>query len=443
MKTPDTDHSLRRIKEEIRADAQLARARAAQSSRPVLAPKVLGDIAPVRNEFAIDELASSHFIDFIEQAYAALLRRSPDSAGLEAQARLLEAGNSKIEILGNLRYSREGRAIGVRVPWLWPRFLLAKATHIPIVGYAIEWLMCLGGLPRLLRHQRAADAYNAARKRVIKEDLARWTAQVEGLRDETARLERGQLAAVMQLQQLGERFEPVHAEVGKAFHEIRDLRHLVLSMNHWLASLRQNLAALEAAEVEQMRKADLLHADVAERSLKADQQRPARLEQWATGFAERLPPSAEVLDIGSGLDWLQSLSRCGVSVTAVNQNSEIGQRIRDAGITIAVAEPSVVLARIADQSLDGVTILDFASVLRSMPAVILLDILRRVLRPGGQVLFGVGPEAATISDRLEGRASALVDGDLIERALQVSGFVEIRRIASVDDSQCVIASQTR
>ncbi len=389
----------------------------------------------------IDELASFHFIEFIEHAYAALLRRTPDSTGLEAKIRLLEAGRSKIEILGNLRYSGEGREIGVRVPWLWPRYLLAKSTRIPILGYAIEWLMCLGGLPRILRHQRAADAYHAARIHVIERDIAKLAEQIDTLRDETMRLERGQLAAAAQLQQFGERFVPVHAEIGKAFHEIRDLRHLVLSMNHWLASLRQNLAALETAEAEQARKADVLHAGVAEQMLKADQRRPIRLEKWAGNFAEGLSASADVLDIGSGLDWLQSLSRRGLNVTAINPNNEIGQRIRDAGITIAVAEPPVVLARIADQSLDGVTILDLAPLLRGMPAVILFDILRRVLRPGGQVLFGMGPESATITDRLEGRASALVDGDLTEHALQVSGFVEIRRIDSADNGYCVVASQ--
>lgn len=397
----------------------------------------------MRDLYTIDELASFHFIEFIERAYAALLRRTPDSAGLEAQVRLLEAGRSKIEILGNLRYTEEGRAVGARVPWLWPRYVLAKSMRIPIVGYVIEWLMCLGGLPRMLHHQRAADAYHAARQHVFVRDLAGLAGQLDALREETLRLEHEQVAAAAQMQQFGERFAPVHVEIGKAFHEIRDLRHLVLSMNHWLASLRQNLSALEAAEAEQARKADVLYADVAGRMMDADRQRPIRLERWAESFVQGLAPAAEVLDIGSGIDWLQELARRGVTVTAVNPNNEIGQRIRDAGITSAVAEPSVVLARVADQSLDGITILDLASLLRGIPAVILFEILRRVLRPGGAVLFGIGAESATITDRLEGRASALIDGDLIERALQASGFVEIRRIDSVDNSYCVIASQPR
>ena len=441
MKKPDAVNSLRRIKEEIRAEAQAARTRAVQTPRAAAAPRAFGEIAPARNAVSIDELASFQFIEFIEHAYSALLGRSPDSAGFTAQLRLLEAGRSKVEILGNLRYSGEGRAVGVRVPWLLPRYLLAKTMRIPLIGYAIEWLVCLGGLPRILRHQRAADAYHEARNRVLREDLAALVAQIQPLREEIARLHREHTEVVAQMHALGERFVPLHAEIGKAFQEAGELRHLVLSMNHWLASLRQNLAALETAESEHLRKADAVHADVAARLLDSDPLRPARLRHWAAGFAADLPPAAEVLDIGAGLDWLQSMSSRGLAVTAINQNTEIGQRIRDAGITVAVAEPAVVLARIADHSLDAVTILDLASILRGLPAVILLDILRRIVRPAGQVLFGMGAESATIADRLEGRARAQVDGELIERALQASGFVRIRQVVAAGDSYCLIASQ--
>ena len=441
MKKPDADNSLRRIQEEIRAEAQVARTRAAHNPRAAAAPRAIGEVAPARTAVSIDELARFQFVEFIEHAYSVLLGRSPDSAGLTGQIRLLESGRSKIEILGNLRFSGEGRAVGVRVPWLLPRYLLAKAMRIPLIGYAIEWLVCLGGLPRLLRHQRAADAYHAARDHVMREDLAVLGVQMQPLREEVARLDREGAELGVQMQALGERFAPLHAEIGKAFQEARELRHLVLSMNHWLASLRQNLAALETAESEHLRKADAVHADVAVRLLESDPQRPARLRHWAAEFAAGLPPAAEVLDIGGGLDWLQSMSSRGLAVTAINQNTEIGQHIRDAGITVAVAEPSVVLARIADHSLDAVTILDLASILRGLPAVILLDMVRRIVRPSGQLLFGMGAESATIADRLEGRARAQVDGELIERALQASGFVRIRRVVAADDSYCLIASQ--
>lgn len=441
---PDTDNPLRRIKEEIRADAEAAHARALQSTNNSVAPRAIGEIEPERNQFTIAELAGFPFIEFnefIERSYAALLRRTPDSTNLAAQIRLLDAGRSKIEVLGNLLFSGEGRAVGVRVPGLYPRYLLAKATRIPVFGYAIEWLMCLAGLPRILRHQRIADSYHAASFHAVRKELAGVTDQIELLRAETSRLDRQRTDIIAQMQQLGERFVPVHAEIEKASHDTRDLRHLVLSMNHWLATLRQNLAALESAETEQARKRNVLHAEVSEKMLQADQQRAGWLEQLAENFTQGLSSTADVLDVGGGLDWLQTLSRRGVNVTAVNQNNVIGQRIREAAIASDIAEPTAVLARIADCSLDAVAILDLASLLRVMPAAVLVDILRRVLRPTGRVLFGIGAESATIADRLEGRANVLIDCDLIERILQVSGFVQIKRITVSGSSDFVLASQ--
>jgi SAM-dependent methyltransferase len=441
VKKPVAENPLRRVKDEIRADAEAARARFVQAaSRPKpVAPGTIAVVKSVRDEVSIDELAKLHYTRFLDEAFAALLRRPPDSTAYNLQVQLLEEGRSKVEILGNLRYSSEGRAVGVRVPWLLPRYLLAKATRIPVLGYVLEWIMCIGGLPLLLRHQRGADAYHAARNLELLQELAKLTDEASALRAEIARLDVEKAMVSTQLQQFSERFAPVHSELGQAFNEIRDLRHLVLSMNHWLASLRQNLSSLEAAESEQTRKTDAFHADISSEILAADAARPARLGQWAEMFATLLPASADVLDVGSGLDWLQALSRRGVKVTGVDPNHESGQRARNAGITSVVADPPLVLARMADNSIDGATILDIAPVLRSLPAFSLLEILRRVLRPGGRLLFGFGLEPASIADRLEGRASVIADSSLIEHALQASGFIEVSRSEAADGAVCVVA----
>jgi SAM-dependent methyltransferase len=443
VKKPVAENSLRRVKDEIRAEAETARVRYAQaSSRPApSAPGTIAVVKPARDEYRIDELAKLHYTDFLDQAFAALLRRPPDTTAYNLQVRLLEEGRSKIEILGNLRYSSEGRAVGVRVPWLLPRYLLVKVARIPVLGYLVEWVMCIGGLPLLLGHQRGADAYHAARNLELRQELARLTAEASALRNEIARLDLERSELSTQLHQLSDRFAPVHSELGQAFNEIRDLRHLVLSMNHWLASLRQNLSSLEAAEAEQARKTDAFYADISSEILASDPTRPARLEQWADVFSTQLPAAADVVDVGSGLDWLMALSRRSVKITGVDPNHESGQRARDAGITSVVADPPIVLERMADGSVDGVTILDIAPLLRSLPASSLLEILRRVLRPGGRLLFGFGQEPASIADRLEGRASAIADCGLIEHALRTSGFVEVRRSEAGDGANCIIARQ--
>lgn len=168
MSSNRNDDYLERVKAEIRAEADAARARAPLPRDDVAAPAVLArprqdGIERNRIDYAISELTGSHYSAFVDQAFRALLKRAPDDAGSAMQIRLLGAGASKAEVLGNLRWSPEGRRVGTRVRGLLPRYALAKLARVPVLGYFIDWSLALAGLPVLLRHQRAADTSVAAR----------------------------------------------------------------------------------------------------------------------------------------------------------------------------------------------------------------------------------------------------------------------------------------
>ncbi len=444
MKKAANDQRARQIKGEIREDAERARRRAPTSPQPdPIAPISTVQPKQVVDRFTIAELSSAHYTEFVNHAFNALLRHPPDSEGLERHARLLARGHSKVEVLGNLRYAAEGREIGVRVPWLLPRYLMTKISAIPVLGYIFEWLMCLVGLPRILRHQRAADAYHAARHFELKRELADERAATSALAREVAHLKNLQAQSALELSQTSERFPPLQQELGKASRDIGELRHLVLSVNHWLASLRQNLAALEGTEAEQAHRNDGLDAEVSRRILGDGNKDLARMNHCAQLFFEGLPEQAEVLDIGSGLDWLQALNARNVKLGAIEANSDIAEHARNAGIQIANADPINVLARSADHSLDALSILDLAPLLRRVPTMTLLETIVRVLRPGGKVILGFCEQHGSIIDHLEGRASRTVDISLIEQALQVSGFVDLQRPSAESDVPCIIASLPR
>jgi hypothetical protein len=263
--------------------------------------------------------------------------------------------------------------------------------------------------------------------------------QVERLLGDVERLSRDYPDLSARIIQASDRLGPLQTEMDRFSNDARELRHLVLSMNHWLSSLRQNLSALELAEAEQVRSADALYADVASRVLGADAARSQRLDQWADRFAQSLPRNAPTLDLGSGEDWLARLVARGLEATGVDANSRIGMRARDAGLMIAVAEPPAVLTRTADQSLQGLTSLDVGSLLRRVPALTLLDAVQRVLQPDGLVLFGFGSEPGAIAGRLEGRGIAALDADLLAQALLVAGFVDVTPLTAADGTVCLMA----
>jgi SAM-dependent methyltransferase len=429
------------VRNEIRSDAESARLGAPPrpARRPPKATSNTARAVALRSEYSISELSQAHFTCFLEQAFQALLRRPPDPAGFEAQMRLLAEGRSKIEILGNLRWSAEGRNIGVRVPWLLPRYILAKSMRIPVLGYLIEWLVCLGGLPRIVRHQRAADTYNSARHDEVLAACRRLQLELETARADIARLGTDDEQLGVRLDDLRASLSHANAEIERTAADARELRHLVLSMNHWLASLRQNLSALELAEADQARHADALHADIALRVMAADAARPARLDGWAAQVASLLPAGAQVLDLCSGDDWLARLVGNGIEATGIDTSAEVGARARATGLSITVAEPSEVLARTADRSLHGLTALDTGSLLCDLPANSLLAAVRRVLRPGGLVVLGSGREPASIAWRLQGRADVQVDAELIGQMLLAGGFVEVQSLPASDGAVCMVA----
>jgi predicted nucleic acid-binding Zn-ribbon protein len=162
------DDYLERVKAEIRAEADAARTRTPLPRHEVPAaqahPAARQDgIERDRLDYTINELAGTQYSAFIDQAFRALLKRPPDEAGSAIQIRLLAAGASKAEVLGNLRWSPEGRRVGTRVRGLLPRYAQAKLARVPVLGYLVDWGLALAGLPILLRHQRAADTSVAAR----------------------------------------------------------------------------------------------------------------------------------------------------------------------------------------------------------------------------------------------------------------------------------------
>lgn len=441
MNPDPAENSLTRLKKEIRADAELARRHAgdlkvARDRRSKSQPH---EPVAQRNSYTIDELCHANYTSFLNQAFQALLRRKPDPAGTHAQLRLLVAGHSKIEILGNLRWSAEGRDIGAHVPWLLPRYVLTKLMRIPLLGYMVEWLVALGGLPRIVRHQRASDVFQSARWHELAEYHLGIAQQIEILSVELDKLadEKPELAA--KFKQLFEHVVSLRRDLELMGATTTELRHRVLSMNHWQASLRNNLSSLEFAEAERERKSGAFNANVATRVLESDPFRAARLELWSGRLAAKLPSSAQVLDLCSGEDWLKQLLKRGLDASGVDTNSEIGQRARAQGHAIVVAEQASVLARIADHSLHGLTSLDVGYLLRKLPAAELLEEARRVLCENAWVLFGFRGEPSTIADQLDGRPATAIDSELMAHALVAAGFTEVEQVSSDDGVNCVLA----
>ena len=464
------DSYLDRVKAEIRVEADAARLRAPlpRNEAPPPSPAAQavshdGTIDRARLDYRIAELTGEHYTAFVDRAFRALLKRPPDEPGLDAQVRLLAAGAAKAEVLGNLRYSPEGRHIGTRVSGLLPRYALAKLTRVPVVGYGINWLIAFAGLPLLLRHQRAADTRNAAQFQSaeanagqIAHDVRGTNARVDEVRNEVggtnarldevrnevggtnARLDgiRGELGEANvrheQLQRaFDERAGQLEARVVESESRLSDvpsLRHYVNAVNHWLVSLQGAIDGIEGASDANKAFSDALIAAIYDASEVAVA-RGARQAAWIEPMRPRLGAGVRVLDLGSGDgSWLALLAATGADVAGIESNAVLARRARERGLNVAADDPLTALTRREDASLDAITV--SGSVLAGDALATLLAEAPRALKPGGWLLIAAG-EPRRLADLSAGRLGVL-DRPIVAAMLGAAGFAVDGALAGHD-----------
>ena len=92
--------------------------------------------------------------EFVHVAYLALVCRPADRSGLTSYLRLLRAGREKVWILGRIRWSAEGRRVGVTVRGLWLRYLWSRLFLLPFVGWVFDLIVAAVTLPVVAKRAR-------------------------------------------------------------------------------------------------------------------------------------------------------------------------------------------------------------------------------------------------------------------------------------------------
>jgi len=130
-----------------------------------LAPPPLSKASfSVAERYALNDFLALHDRDFIEAAYRGVLQRRPDPDGDAYYLGALRRGElSKIEILGRLRYSPEGRKLKVPVHGLFAAFATQHSYRIPVLGRLLATLSALLRLPLIVRNLQRLESYQHAR----------------------------------------------------------------------------------------------------------------------------------------------------------------------------------------------------------------------------------------------------------------------------------------
>jgi hypothetical protein len=137
--------------------------------------KYLNDIKaqPTSLKWQTKEILGFHDFEFIQKAYHVILKRRPDPVGLNHYLMKLRSGAlNKIEILGRLRYSPEGRTQATHVSGLRLRYFNKLLERIPMIGYSYRLVKNILNLPRIAKNIQSLEVYTLAELQQSKQSLS-------------------------------------------------------------------------------------------------------------------------------------------------------------------------------------------------------------------------------------------------------------------------------
>ncbi|HEL4297145.1 MULTISPECIES: methyltransferase domain-containing protein [Stenotrophomonas] len=139
---------------------------------------------PRKESYSAAEIYSFYDVEFIHAAYMAALGRAPDPGGEKYYLGLLRAGTlSKVDILGVLRWSAEGRSHNVPIRGLWLPYQIGRVSRRRIVGPVVRWSHALLGISRIKFQLRMHDNARALESIQMQRELADISARLRTLDD--------------------------------------------------------------------------------------------------------------------------------------------------------------------------------------------------------------------------------------------------------------------
>lgn len=452
------DEIMNRVRSELRHRRQEAAASAMRAGDLVVDEDVsLRWDAPStrlahKQAYALAELLQFSDADFVDMAYRVLLRRPADPDGHRSRlAALRDGSTSKVEILGDIRFSEEGMQRAIHVDGLLLPYKVSKWRRIPLIGRCINVVLSVLRLPRVGRvlqvventAGREAQHLGALFNRLEKSNEDRF-ARLEAALDKVASYEDREAARrdamQAQLQSVwGDLPSMVESPLRSALETVGRHEQLMERLHSQLNDLREGVdtryAGLKASADESKR--GLL--DIQRRLmmfLDAQQSSSATtsaastadsdfggilsaqyvsfentfrgtrddIKQRAAHYLTMLDSSGIkeasdlVLDLGCGRgEWLEVLSEHGYRSRGVDLNRVMVEEARERGFDAVEADALVYLRSLPDSSIGAITSMHLVEHLPYETLIRLLDEAMRVLRPGGLLFLETpNPENLTV-----------------------------------------------
>ena len=296
------------------------------------------------DRYHVNDLLAYHDRVFVQAAYRAVLKRSPEQTeSIRDLTRLRSGAVNKIDLLADLRFSPEGRAKGVQVDGLLVPAFIRRLGQLPFIGYPIRLGVALLRLPNQVTAQREFAGYVLAQNQEMADFINVNADRLNALAQDT--------------DDSKQRIQTLHADAAALRMRIGDSTD---------PQLEPIYVALE------------------------DRFRGSR-EEIKERFREYLPyvkDNSPVIDLACGRgEWLELLAENGLEARGVDSNGLQATQCRARGLDVVEQDLFVFLKEIADASAGAVTGFHIIEHLSFNALVALLNEVMRVLRPGGVAIF--------------------------------------------------------
>jgi ubiquinone/menaquinone biosynthesis C-methylase UbiE len=306
------------------------------------------------DRYHVNDLLTYHDQVFVEAAYRAVLKRSPDQAESMRDLKRLRSGVNKIDLLADLRLSPEGRAQAVRLDGLFLPALIRRLGQLPVIGYPIRLGVALLRLPHQVHAQREFAGYVLAQHQQIADFI---------------NLNADRLNTVAHEQQ---------AVVQEAANSIETFKQQTETLRNEAAALQVRLEDFNDPRLEP------IYAALEDRFRGSREEIKERFREYLPYVKENSP----VIDLACGRgEWLELLAENGLEAHGADSNSLQAGQCRARGLDVRAQDLFVFLHELPDASAGAITGFHIIEHLSFNALVTLLDEVMRVLRPGGVVIL--------------------------------------------------------
>jgi len=408
MNTPEIsiDKIMKRIKEEVECHQE-------SSSRqtnidfsfspppPVSTRTTFSTANPLAHQegYNMAELLKYQDLDFIHNAYTAVLRRPPDIQGGALYLEKLHNGTlSKIEILGRLRYSREGRGKKVLVKGLMLRFFFRTLQGIPLLGRMIQTLTGIVNLPTVLKNIQTLESSLYANNRIAREEaeqlrayIIRLSNHIEDLQEKITQYQQASHKEIDK--KLSDAIKTISENVHNNALNILNLQHT--SRTFMEEARKRTPEPFSPDEIKNMFKEkdhlmDAMYVAFENRFRGDRKEIKERVQVYLPQVQKALEATADspILDVGCGRgEWLELLKEQNIKARGLDLNRIMVSQCQELGLDVIESDVIDYLKQIKDNTLSMVT---GFHIIEHVPFEILIklfDEALRVVKPGGMVIF--------------------------------------------------------